>query len=186
MVKRLTNPFRAGPPPLGSLLTAAGQRLSAELDSALLTAGFADLRASHAAVFMAVEPQGSRLTDLAEQTRMTKQAAGELVRYLVEHGYFTMASDPADGRAKRVLLTERGWEAIEAGEKVISSFNQWLNQVVGAAQVARLRQVLTLIAESNPRSREPGMATAQEPRGGVGRAPTHPLRLAADLGPECS
>lgn len=43
---------------------------------------------------MAVEPEGSRLTDLAEQARMTKQAAGELVHYLTERGYFTLRADP--------------------------------------------------------------------------------------------
>lgn len=153
MVKHLTNPFRNEPLPLGSLLNAAGQRLSTELDNALRIAGFADLRASHAAIFMAIEPDGSRLTDLAGHARMTKQAAGELVGYLVECGYVIITPDPLDGRARRVLLTERGWEALAAGEQVIADFNQWLDQVVGVDQVARLREVLTLIAESEPGSR---------------------------------
>jgi hypothetical protein len=66
MVKRLTNPFREWPTPLGSLLTSAGQRLSAELDDSLRAAGFADLRAAHAPVSMAIDPDGTRITDLAD------------------------------------------------------------------------------------------------------------------------
>ena len=159
MVNRLTNPFQGAPLPLGSLLNAAGQRLSNELDTALRTAGFADLRASHAAIFMAVEPDGSRLTDLAQQARMTKQAAGELVRYLSERGYLTTTPDPVDKRARQIQLTERGWDALEAGEHVIADFDQWLDEVVGADQITRLRKILTLIAESEPVSRRQASRT---------------------------
>ena len=76
MVKRLTNPLRDRPTPLGSLLNAAGQRLSAELDAALREAGFADLRAAHAPLFTAIDVDGTRVTELAERTAMSKQAVG--------------------------------------------------------------------------------------------------------------
>jgi DNA-binding MarR family transcriptional regulator len=150
MVKPLTNPFRGRPTPLGSLLTAAGQRLAAELDLALSTAGFPDLRSAHAPIFMAIEPEGSRVTELAQLTKMTKQAAGELIRYLADRGYLTLAPDPADRRAKRVRLTDRGWEAIAIGERVIGDFDRWLDDLLGANRVTELRAVLTTIAETNP------------------------------------
>lgn len=150
MVKTLTNPFYGRPTPLGSLLTAAGQRLSAELDQALTTAGFPDLRSSHAPIFMAIEPEGSRVTELAHHAKMTKQAAGELIRYLADRGYLTVAPDPADGRAKRVRLTDRGWQAIAVGERVIGEFDRWLAGLIGADRVTELRDVLTTIAETDP------------------------------------
>ena len=153
MVKPLTNPFRGRPTPLGSLLTAAGQRLSAELDQALRTAGFDDLRAAHAPVFMAIDPEGSRLTDLAKRTKMTKQATGELIRYLSEHGYLAVSADPTDGRARKVELTPLGWEAIAVGEHVIAGFDQWLEQLIGQQQVTELRHLLTTIAETRPAAR---------------------------------
>ncbi len=153
MVKSLTNPFLNRPTPLGSLLTAAGQRCSGELDASLRAAGFADLRSAHAAVFMSIEPEGSRVTELAERTRMTKQAAGELIRYLTDRGYLTVSPDPSDRRAKQVRLTERGWEAIRLGERVIGDFDRWLDATVGAREVARLRRLLTRIAETDPTER---------------------------------
>lgn len=153
MVKSLTNPFLHGPPPLGSLITAAGQRLAGELDASLGAAGFADLRSAHASVFMSIDPEGSRVTDLAQRTRMTKQAAGELVRYLCGRGYLMIDADALDRRAKRVQLTERGWEAIRVGEQVIAEFDRWLDATVGAGEVARLRDVLTRIAETEPTAR---------------------------------
>jgi DNA-binding MarR family transcriptional regulator len=153
MVKSLTNPFLGRPTPLGSLLTAAGQRLSLKLDTALREAGFPDLRAAHAPVFMAIDPEGSRVTELAGRTRMTKQAVGELIRYLADRGYLTLGPDPSDGRAKRVELTARGWDAITVGEHVIDTFDRWLEQLIGAGRVVELRAVLTTIAETEPTAR---------------------------------
>ncbi len=148
MVKRLTNPFHGRPTPLGSLLTAAGQRLSAELDRALRDAGFADLRAAHAPVFMAVDPDGTRITDLADRTHMTKQAVGELVRYLAGRGYLEITADAADRRARVVTLTDRGWSAIDTGERVIDGFDQWLSDAIGDVAVGQLRDALTRITET--------------------------------------
>lgn len=153
MVKHLTNPFHERGTPLGSLFTAAGQRLSAELDASLRNAGFADLRSAHAPIFMAIDPAGSRVTELAERARMTKQAAGELIRYLTGRGYLTSSVDPDDRRARRVELTERGWEAMDVGEHVIGDFERWLDDAIGADQVDLLRQVLTRIADTSPSDR---------------------------------
>lgn len=153
MVNPLTNPFLGAPLPLGSLFTAAGQRLSAELDGALQDAGFPDLRSAHAPIFMGIAPEGSRGSELARRARMTKQAAGELIRYLVERDYLTVTPDPADGRAKKVELTERGWEAILVGERVIADFDAWLAAQIGPDNVAQLRQILITIAETDPSRR---------------------------------
>jgi DNA-binding MarR family transcriptional regulator len=151
VVKRLTNPLQERPIPLGSLLSAAGQRLSAELDAALREAGFTDLRAAHAPVFMVIDADGTRLTDLAQRSAMSKQAMGELVRYLGTAGYLTVTADPGDGRAKRVALTDRGWAAVNLGERVIGEYDIWLAAAVGADQVARLRETLHRIVTTAPR-----------------------------------
>jgi DNA-binding MarR family transcriptional regulator len=148
MVKRLTNPFQGRPTPLGTLLSSAGQRLSAELDRSLREAGFADLRSAHAPVFMAIDPDGTRITELAERTKMTKQAAGELVRYLNRCGYLEVSTDEQDRRARRVTLTERGWQAIDTGEQVIDGFDRWLEDAIGAVAVGQLRDALGRIVDT--------------------------------------
>lgn len=153
MVKTLTNPFVGGPVPLGTLLTAAGRRISTELDAALRAAGFADVRAAHAPLFMAIEPEGCSVTVLAERTRMTKQAVGELIRHLTERGYLQVAPDPADKRVRRVTLTERGWQVVEAGERVVAEFDAWLAAQLGADRVDQLRETLTMIADTEPAER---------------------------------
>ena len=51
-------------------------------------------------VFQRIAPDGSRLTDLAEQAQMSKQSAGVLVDQLERFGYVRRVSDPADGHAR--------------------------------------------------------------------------------------
>jgi DNA-binding MarR family transcriptional regulator len=153
LVNHLTNPLRSRPTPLGSLLNAAGQRLAAELDAALRAAGFDDLRAAHAPLFVAIDAGGSRVTELAERSAMSKQAVGELVRHLAARGYVSVDVDPDDRRAKRVALTERGWRALELGAAVIDEFDDWLATAVGTEQVEALRAALERVIAAPSRAR---------------------------------
>lgn len=55
-----------------------------------------------------LDPAGMRLTDLAEQARVTKQTAGALVDQLERAGYVERLPDPIDARARLVTLSDRG------------------------------------------------------------------------------
>ena len=145
LVKNLTNPLSRRETPLGTLLGAAARQLGSELDDALRRAELEGVRSAHAAVFQFIEPGGSRLGDLAERAGMTKQALGELVRHLEEHGYVTVAPDPDDRRAKRVTLTGAGWHVVEVGVRVIDDYDDRLRKLIGPDTVRELRRQLELI-----------------------------------------
>jgi hypothetical protein len=49
-------------------------------------AGYTDLRPGHGCVFGTIDPEGSRLTDLAERAGMTKQTVGEVTSDLENPG----------------------------------------------------------------------------------------------------
>ncbi len=149
MVKRLTNPLRDRPVPLGSLLAATAHRLGSELDSALAAAGFEDVRSAHAPVFMAIGPDGVRAGVLAQQAHLTKQAMGELLHYLSGHGYVETTADPDDGRARIVRLTARGWRVVDAAEQVIAQFDSWLESTVGTRRVDEVRATMQVILASD-------------------------------------
>jgi DNA-binding MarR family transcriptional regulator len=51
---------------------------------------------------------GSRLTDLAHQAGMSKQAMGDLVSQCEAWGLVRREPDPLDARAKRVVFTDSG------------------------------------------------------------------------------
>src|SRR3712207_4666682 len=84
------------------------QAAATELHGRLAAAGHGDIREGHGCVFGFIEPEGSRLTSLAERSGLTKQAVGEAVDDLQRLGYVERVPDPSDGRAKLVRLTEKG------------------------------------------------------------------------------
>ncbi|GAB2551838.1 hypothetical protein GCM10027167_68990 [Nocardia heshunensis] len=145
MVKHLTNPLSDRPPPLGNLLSAAARTLAAELDAGIAAAGFTDIRAAHAPVFQVIDPEGTRSSVLAERAGMTKQAMGELIRHLDSHGYVESIPDPADGRARLIRPTAKGWSVIDAGLAVVTRFDAHLDTLIGPAEVHRLRATLLAI-----------------------------------------
>lgn len=150
MVKRLTTSGDDDTLPLGSLLAAAAQHLSHALNDALARAGYHDVRAAHAPVFLNIDADGTRSTVLAARARMSKQAMGELLSHLTRLGYVTSSADPNDRRAKLHALTARGLTAFDVARRVIGGFDRWLDDEVGAGQVARLRGTLHRIIDTEP------------------------------------
>jgi DNA-binding MarR family transcriptional regulator len=79
----------------------------AALVEAILRGG-SELRPAHTQVFEHLDPEGTRLTSLADRVGMSHQAMGELVGELVTQGYLERVPDPADGRARLLRATVRG------------------------------------------------------------------------------
>src|SRR5688500_18374427 len=61
--------------------------------------GYPGVRPGHIPVFAGLDPDGTRVTDLAERGGMTRQMMGRLVRELERLGYVSTGTDPADQRA---------------------------------------------------------------------------------------
>lgn len=127
---------------LGSLLRAPYRKLANRLYGELAERGFPEIRPAHSAVFRHIEPQGSRMTDLAEQAELTKQSMAYLVGYLQENGYVTLEPDPTDGRAKRVLLTKRGHACVDALLEASIQAEKDVSRLIGSEEVGELRRLL--------------------------------------------
>ena len=88
--------------PLLPLLAEAKELVVNELHRRLHDQGYDEIRPAHGCVFRFIEPSGSRLTVLAEQSGFTKQAVGEVADDLEKLGYVERIPDPLDGRAKLI------------------------------------------------------------------------------------
>lgn len=127
------------------LLSTAMDKFSEELYERVEAAGLKDIRPGHGCVFSNIQPEGSRLTELAERACMTKQTVGEVASDLEGLGYVERVPDPADGRAKIIRLTERGREAQVIGRDLVDGLERDWGERYGEENVATLRRALELI-----------------------------------------
>jgi DNA-binding MarR family transcriptional regulator len=131
--------------PLPALLTEVKELAIAELHRRLEEEGYPDIRQAHGCVFRFVDDEGSRLTDLAERSGLTKQAVGEVVDHLEPLGYVERAPDPVDGRAKIIRLTQRGREAQEVAARTFGEIERRWGEEVGPERMAGLRETLEAV-----------------------------------------
>ena len=133
-----------------SMLGQAYSLLGFQIVDGVVGAGFPQ-KTKHSAVFAQIDPQGSRLTELAHRANITPQAMGELIDELEELGYVTRQPDPTDRRAKLIVLTDEGRAAVEAGRQTIVGLEQRITEILGEKGHQALREMLNkLLAEGQP------------------------------------
>ncbi|MDQ1688957.1 MAG: hypothetical protein QOK42_1932 [Frankiaceae bacterium] len=129
-----------------SMLGQAYSLLGFQIVEGVVGAGFPQ-KPKHSAVFAQISADGSRLTELARRANMTPQAMGELVDELVDLGYVVRRSDPGDGRAKLIVLTKRGRDAVAAGRQTIEGIEDQVTAVLGERGHRELRRLLAKLLD---------------------------------------
>ena len=133
--------------PLPALLTEVKMAAVRKLLGRLADAGHPDIREGYGCVFGFIDMEhGSRLTELAERSGLTKQAVGEVVAELERLGYVTRVPDPADRRAKIIKLTDRGMDGCLKGRRLFGEIEQEWAEQVGPELVKAMREAATRIA----------------------------------------
>jgi DNA-binding MarR family transcriptional regulator len=135
------------------LLGESFRALDGQLHEGMVAAGFGDVRPAHYAVFRFLKPEGSRVAELAEEARMTKQSMGELVAYLERRGYVERLPDPRDGRARMVVWTEAGLRWSEAAAERLGEIEDALAERMGGQE--RLEELAGSLEELMALSTEP-------------------------------
>jgi DNA-binding MarR family transcriptional regulator len=87
--------------------------------------------AAHVHITRHVALQGSRLTDLARQAGMTKQAMGDLVDQCEAWGLVTREPDPRDARGRMVRFTPAGLAWLHAFQDAVAQAESEFRQEVG-------------------------------------------------------
>lgn len=129
-------------PNLGVLLFVAYRALEQRAHDAVAAAGFTDLTLAQERIAARVGPQGTRVSELAEQARVTKQTAAFLVEQLEAKGYLQRIPDPRDRRARLVRLTPRADQAVSAANAgVEQALLEWAEHV-GTDRLQRLYEIL--------------------------------------------
>lgn len=132
---------------VGLLLYIPHRALENRVMAAVAAAGFDDLTLAQARLLQRIGPHGTRLTELAEASQVTKQTAGFLVDQVERAGYVRRVPDPADRRARLVQLTERAAAVVPVGNGEVARIEAEWTRHLGARRMAALRDALTRLRE---------------------------------------
>ena len=112
------------------LLNTAYETFLTTLYLHLAERGYDDIQSTHNTALHVLDRGGVTITELAQQLRLSKQAASLIVMYLEERGYVIRAPHPQDGRSKIVALTTRGQSCVQTTELVLSTLSdQWTSHL---------------------------------------------------------
>jgi DNA-binding MarR family transcriptional regulator len=132
---------------LGILLFVANRALEQRAFDAIVAAGITDITLAQARVAARISPDGSRVSDLAEQARVTKQSAAFLVEQLETAGYVERVPDPTDGRARLVRLTSRAGRVARAADAEVQRvLAEWADHV-GEERLRQMHETLSDLRE---------------------------------------
>ena len=90
------------------MLIEAFRSLDQEIAAAIRDRGISDVRPSQVQTMLLIDRAGTRLSELANRAKTTKQRMMQVVDELALQGFVRRTDDPADGRAKIVRLTAKG------------------------------------------------------------------------------
>ncbi len=132
---------------LGLLCYIASRAMETRVSEALAAAGFDDITIAQGRVFARIGPEGTRVTDLAEQAGITKQTVGFLVDQLERAGYARRMPDPADARARLVQIAPRGEAAVAVARVAEAEVEAEWTRHLGKQGASQLRRALTRLRE---------------------------------------
>jgi len=133
---------------VAALLFSAYRAMESRIFGALSQAGYGDVTPAQGRVFRVIRPDGSRLTELAQAARVTKQTAGFLVDQLVRAGYVVRVPDPADARARLIKIAPKGSAVIPIGAAVVAGVEAEWTALLGKERMQMLREALQVLWEA--------------------------------------
>jgi DNA-binding MarR family transcriptional regulator len=128
--------------PIGMIAARLHRAAQVDCVARLNQAGYTDLRMRHLALLEGLPREGARVTTLATQTGMSKQAMGELIDEIEANGYIERQNDPADRRARLIVFTPKGQRAYEQAFVILGEMERDYAATVGSARYSDARSAL--------------------------------------------
>lgn len=138
------------PKHFGYLLERVSRRMKhdlAQLDgAATFRAEHQPLTPSYYRLLSLIPAEGARITDLAGPAGMTKQALGQFVDVLLEHGYARQDICATDRRVRIVRRTKKGDTVAEQANAMYEHLDERWEQVLGPGRLKILKDLLQDLA----------------------------------------
>ena len=129
--------------PTSLLMFIASRSAANRIFEALQEMGFDDVTIAQSRLMMGIDPDGTRLSVLAERAQIAKQTATALVDKLERAGYVQRVADPTDGRARLVRMTARAKNAIPHARAEEERIEEEWRAHLGTKRMQQLRDALT-------------------------------------------
>lgn len=104
--------------------------------------GYADITLAYVNFIASVQVSGTRLTDIAQTLDVSKQAAGQMAKELVNKGYLSRQPDPEDGRATLLTFTANGERLLSDAKKGVEDVEMLYERLVGEESFESLKGLL--------------------------------------------
>ena len=134
-------------PYVGAMLGVVWQWVRDRLYAGVVAAGYDDLNAAHVGLWRYPGLEGLRPSQLADRRGITKQSVNDLLAHLEQHGYLMRVPDSADGRARVIRLTSKGWRLQQAIYAEAGAAQLRMAEILGPRRFAQLRSSLELLTE---------------------------------------
>ena len=134
-------------PDLGVLASRLSAETQTGVFASLRAEGHGDLEMRHGAVLPYLDEDGIRATELARLSGRHKQVVGRLVDELEELGYVERRADPRDRRAKLVIPTPQGLEALRVADRAIADAEARDAERIGRRSYAEFREAMRAMLE---------------------------------------
>lgn len=104
--------------------------------------GHKDLKLNFEPFFTLLGQEGCRPTELAEWLGVSKQSCNRTANQIKKAGYLEDKPDPSDGRAKILVVTDKGQKMIQEAYRVGVELESAFAQQLGEGGFAELRELL--------------------------------------------
>jgi DNA-binding MarR family transcriptional regulator len=133
--------------PTSLLMFIASRAAADRVFRAVHDGGFQDVTIAQSRLLMGVDPDGTRLTVLAERAQIAKQTATALVDKLERAGYVERVPDPSDGRARLVRIAPRAEAALPIARAEEDRIEAEWGALLGPELMGHLREALTALRD---------------------------------------
>lgn len=120
---------------IGRRMNEAIRLFESRIVENLKSNGHDQLTVTHINLTRNLDEEGTRLTELAKRACMTKQSMSELVAQVERTGLVVRRPDPADGRAKLVCFTRKGFTWLKAFRRSLNVAEREMRAEIGSLTV---------------------------------------------------
>ena len=148
---------------LAHLALFVGLRVNEMIVAQMKKAGFKNTRESHGYLIQHLIESERTITELARRMEVSQQAASKSVAELIRLGVLD-AVPATDRRAKRIRLSQRGWQCVRTARQLRGRIDQRLAKALGASGYKRTKASLVACLEALGGSARVRSRRIREPR----------------------